>query len=1090
MSLEEQEWIHFLHRSLLSRLSAAKFEAFAQLLFEKSPLPGTQLAAVFLKPHANAHQSLAIDPLLPVYIDVLVRAGLVPVSHLLAVLLRFSALRPAQLSLDGSSSSSEAEADRKSCTSLDLDEWLLLALARSFSAGPLPKKSVDVFPVLRALALWLAAIVAASSADEMMPDIALSLPTAYTAVTEAVGMLLVAVMENPRCAALLCQPLPKDLERSLAHALHVFVPLVSRTSLQVGHRLQALQRLHGLLEESEVKALETMMDGGSMPLDALVDLHDGPTFNTRAAPYIFLNALLVGRPLMDDRLTLHHLYARHKGNVSSLCTDLVVAAFDVLSNAAFRNEAKQTLFLLRSFLINKIPLLLVEAFAAMYAPLTAEFCIAQALTHVDPQAFPSFSSIFDVSAGSSVLSEVRQEFLFACCLHGLLPESSIEPLLGEIPMQELPPGGKYSKDSLFAQCVDDPGRIDSLLGEMEGLEGNAGAVVLAIVDVIGHLCATRDTASLKSVCVSLAQRPSSLDVMLLFSTPAAILQSICELLDSWRYDDDQGEYQPVYEEFGCILLLVLAFVHRYDLTAADVGIAGREPFVARLLTQGHQSQRLEQLSEAGRQQLGGWIRGLFEADNGISDELMSLCPPQDFYMLVPTLLQQSILACTADVMSRDTLKGGLEYMLETFLLPSLVGAITWLTHQLWEVGPGDDGGGGEMVLQILQSVITPRSISGEAEQVHGVVMGMVGGAVSAALAELRRRDAPPRGADVVVDALQQALTTTTTTTTSGRLRTVASAPQELDQWVAGHTGGLCGALRHTFQSLVLWSTAPAINMTPTSYSHRQLLVAVQLQGARAVVRTLVDELRLQTQNGSAALALDIAAAFVCAPTALDLSTVGTRATRLTLREALQLEVDRIPRPAAGAAALLRPTITISHPHHPHHHHHHHPHHPAEPDPDTDAATVARLHRRVEAHFASVAAAAAASDAAAHAHAHHHDDPLTADDAAAMAADHHLLVVDDHDHHHHHLALLPPMDDTIAASLTAGLTGMTTTTTATVMPMPIPTAPTTSADVDDLLMAAAAAAVADHHHHLTAATTAVSIDAGIDDDLAAAFLDDL
>lgn len=119
----------------------------------------------------------------------------------------------------------------------------------------------------------------------------------------------------------------------------------------------------------------------------------------------------------------------------------------------------------------------------MFPPLTPEDCISQALNHVDAQAFPTFSSMFDISTSSGMLSDVRQEFLFACCLHGLLPESSIEPLLGEIPMQELPPGGKYSREQVARECASDPARLESLLGEIEGTDGNAGAVVGGILDV-------------------------------------------------------------------------------------------------------------------------------------------------------------------------------------------------------------------------------------------------------------------------------------------------------------------------------------------------------------------------------------------------------------------------------------------------------------------------------------------------------------------------------------------------------------------------------------------------------------------------------
>ncbi len=116
----------------------------------------------------------------------------------------------------------------------------------------------------------------------------------------------------------------------------------------------------------------------------------------------------------------------------------------------------------------------------------------------------------------------------------------------------------------------------------------------------------------------------------------------------------------MYEEFGCILLLVLAFYYRYDLTVLDLGITDRHSFIARLLERSHTAQRLDSLPEHTARQFCGWVSGLFQPETCISDELMSACPPQDFYLLVPTLFSQSVLACHTEAMSLETLKGGLE----------------------------------------------------------------------------------------------------------------------------------------------------------------------------------------------------------------------------------------------------------------------------------------------------------------------------------------------------------------------------------------------------------------------------------------------
>lgn len=78
---------------------------------------------------------------------------------------------------------------------------------------------------------------------------------------------------------------------------------------------------------------------------------------------------------------------------------------------------------------------------------------------------------------------VRQDFCFACCLHGLIAESSIETLLGDIPMQSLPGGGRYEKDDLVQQCLSDASKAEGMIEELDHMDGNVGAVSQAITEV-------------------------------------------------------------------------------------------------------------------------------------------------------------------------------------------------------------------------------------------------------------------------------------------------------------------------------------------------------------------------------------------------------------------------------------------------------------------------------------------------------------------------------------------------------------------------------------------------------------------------------
>ena len=58
------------------------------------------------------------------------------------------------------------------------------------------------------------------------------------------------------------------------------------------------------------------------------------------------------------------------------------------------------------------------------------------------------------------------------------------------------------------------------------------------------LCAQKETMTLKNICNALTRRPQSLDIMLLFKTPAAILQPLCALLDVWKWDEEHGTIPP------------------------------------------------------------------------------------------------------------------------------------------------------------------------------------------------------------------------------------------------------------------------------------------------------------------------------------------------------------------------------------------------------------------------------------------------------------------------------------------------------------------------------------------------------------------
>lgn len=414
--------------------------------------------------------------------------------------------------------------------------------------------------------------------------------------------------------------------------------------------------------------------------------------------------------------------------------------------------------------------------------------------------------------------------------------------------------------------------------------------------------------TLKSICNALSRRPQALDVILLFRSTRQILQPLCALLESWRWDEDQGENQPVYDEFGSILLLVLAFRYRYDLRPYDLGISSNDSFVLRLLDCGSSSQKLEDLNEKQNKNLGAWVGALFIAE-GISEETMSACSPQEFYLLVTTLFSQSLSACETGKLEFDTLKGGFECelnpscgwllvltdvdLLEPFLLPSLVVALGWLGNHIWE-SESDPS----IPLKALHSLVNPSSISGEAEAIHRTVLNITARTLEEQLKDVRTRDPSRTDIKPILDSLEPYLS----------FQRIGNCRRsELESWTT-HSGGLLGSIRTTFQSLVLWSQNPEMSMAPHSYTHRQILAGIRMLGSARVLTALVEEARLLTETGSGNLALDVAVTMICSPMsesfAVDQNAYHPadpskesypQCPILTLRDALVLQHENVPK---------------------------------------------------------------------------------------------------------------------------------------------------------------------------------------------------
>ncbi|CZT52893.1 related to Mediator of RNA polymerase II transcription subunit 5 [Rhynchosporium secalis] len=909
MSASLVAWQTFLARCIKSRLDPETFTTYLEVLENQAPLPAPRIVNLFLAPRDGS--DFAPDPLVLQYVQILLSSGKVNVPTLLRGLWKVSSFRDLvdggdEAQKEGAEEAVEKKATGRWKSSYTTEETLFYRITKNISTGTAPRDLQETVELISICIQWMDTVLAASQTAHTMLNLSQAHAAEMNAQHMALGTLVIAVVENARVVhALGRRAVPRPMRKKLGKALEGFVPLLLQSNGPAAARLEVFRadtlvalepiEIKEPKEGAEKDIEDILADGLQLGVDSMV-VEEMPVINTRAGLYVYFNSLLVARPLIDDNAIFAYLHNRYQGDIRSTMIGIILAAFDILANAQFRNERAST-SILRSFLINKIPLLLSSLSSSLFPPLTPEYCITEALSHVDTNTFPTISNMFDETPSSNIFSDsVRTDFCFACCLHGLIEESNIVELLGDEPMQSLPAGGRYVKDDLIQQCLSDPERAERLIDELQLMDGNVGAASQAIVEVIARLCSNKETMSLKGLCSKLVRIPSSLDVILLFDKPASFLQPICDLLDNWSYDEDQGEYQPVYEEFGSILLLVLSFANRYNLSTVDIGIRNQDSFVARLLNQGHLSRKMEILPETEQTHLDGWIKGLFDNESGgLGDELMSSCPPQDFYLLVPTLFHEIVLGISTKNLSEEALKGGLEYLVDTFLLPALVPGITWLAAHLWESRESSNA-----VLQILSALITSStSISNntEASQMLNSILNIVAKKLEHSLRWLQRAEPSRQDIEPLSKIVRDSLNWE---------RTGAAGHTELESWTAQASGGLAVSVKTTLAGLVLWGMNPTLNSNQANYTHRQILAAVKMLTAQRVLGALIEELKAQTATGNGSVALDAACAIVCAPEAaswesgmqtdiMGASTITPLQRRMTLREALKIAADGTPK---------------------------------------------------------------------------------------------------------------------------------------------------------------------------------------------------
>ncbi|KAJ4504516.1 mediator complex subunit [Exophiala dermatitidis] len=657
------KWVTLARQCLLRRISVPEFDA---ALRELDKVDGKELFGAFIE--CRATFCVPGDPLVSLYLDHLGSSGLVSISDALLVLI-------------GKWNSAPKLFSRYSpeCYSQTLQDLTMVAVS--------PKYKVTATESRKSLLLasrWL------SSMARTLPNLLGESPNANN-VIEALGFLVASIAASDGGLEALSpggDPARNELRESIRHAFELCLPLYSVLSAQLMERLNTVLKHINLLDNG------SSQQGAGQPsamqiLQFQVSIPESEMVASKLATSLYLEALLMTGATIDDAATVNYMCSRHQNDYQSAFMDLVAASFHILKTQQSKSIYYQQCQL---FVQNKLPILLSMISGSSFNSFNTEQAIIDGWAYQD-------------------LGAVASRFLHTCSLHHLLTAQAVSQLLG---IEENNTTKLYAKDDLVSQVRASHTRGPKLVDELVRSDGSAGSISQALVEIMHSYCQSKETQYLKDLVNAILRKPAAINCICLFIRPAFWLGPLCTLLDEWRWDEIHGEAQPVYDEFGAVFLLVLVTKTRLRLSNANVGVRKKDGFLARYFDRENLEESLEKLPEATTSHLGNWVNALYLAE-GLSDELFTSCSPHDFYLLIPTLLRQSIVAYQQGKLTQESLKAGLDYLLEPFLLPSLIPALDWVGNLVKE-----DQMSAEIVLQALL-----KSPSGsESRDIHQTILGV------------------------------------------------------------------------------------------------------------------------------------------------------------------------------------------------------------------------------------------------------------------------------------------------------------------------------------------------------------------------------
>lgn len=323
------QWKKLLRHCLSARVDISEFRDFAKLMISRDPIPARKLIDLVLD--SREVTNVEWDPLLPLYVDSLIRLGQLRIPDVLSSLLVHSTV-----------SGKREKAARPSSagcyqpSTLMMEHGIIQNLMIALTTESAPDTLASAMGTFSAIADWILALLAygpggrgrgddsSNTEDEngqhqhQQAETLMSSPEAIT-LSESLGILFAAlagaeqgmnalstIKEQGRynsacsfqcftgcCAYLFVARVASDLKDRLSRALSGYIPLCAEISIPLRNRLVALQKDFGLHAPGDKTLEDSIMGNAAVSaLNFESNVVDTPPVNSRAGLFIYVNALV------------------------------------------------------------------------------------------------------------------------------------------------------------------------------------------------------------------------------------------------------------------------------------------------------------------------------------------------------------------------------------------------------------------------------------------------------------------------------------------------------------------------------------------------------------------------------------------------------------------------------------------------------------------------------------------------------------------------------------------------------------------------------------------------------------------------------